>query len=425
MTANLIPRGGGAWVGLLLVGCSHGLASRPSASDEQIPHFVVSIAPVSMMEPSFHISGTIETCGAAGEKLQILVPKCSRYQFTRNGAAIDVGQPGGVDWTCSRFDSSANVLRFDGESSNVGKCEASGGEIYCLNHSAPNPEIVAKQSRYDLRFVLPRGYAALAPAPETPLNNGIAFHLAKLSAPLRHRSRHFAVDYVFPEGFEAEPRYLAFLEAALDSFADAFGEPSFSQIKVGAIRRDEAQGTISGSPAGNLILFSRTAFKDPPKLGGFAALGITADMTEPMRRLVIAHEASHLWFGTQFTGRDGWMVEGIPQYLALLAIRRESAEAFATSVRLFEAVERTLPRAPIPNQPLGDGEPYAQAYWQAPLALLHVGDAAGQDEFVRFIARVFQLDPNPSFSVFDAEFKKAYPGLGAIWDEAWRIQPSQ
>lgn len=257
------------------------------------------------------------------------------------------------------------------------------------------------------------------------MNSGIEFQIARFDAPAVHTIGRYSVEYRFPVGFTPEPELENFIEKTLNNWTDAFGALPFQLVRVGAIRRGEKSGEISGSPAGNLILLSRTALKDKPNLSILKTMGIKYDLTDAMRKLVIAHELSHFWFGTKYLGKDGWMVEGIPNYLGLVAVRKESREQFAELLKFFKTMAAQGPQDAIPNHPFGGGAAYLRAYYQGPLALVQIGDAVGHERLIEFLARAYGNNSDPSFAEMSAAFKREFSSQSDLWDRAWRVGATQ
>lgn len=399
------------------------MASVPAAA-EVAPHIDMLIRPTAISSPSFAVEGIVSYCPES-QKTAFYLPEWTKFAFTRGGAALEVVSEREVELKCTG-DKDADSILFTGSSGlNPRKCAASDGEIYCLNRSYPNPEVFSDFSTYALRFDLPEGYGALAPSPGTKSNAGTQFHIAKLSKPLLRSSKKFSFEYIFPEGFTPEPAYLDFMERTLDGYLDVLGDPGFRNVRIGAIRRGQQSGEISGSPAGNLILFSRTALKDKPNLEGLKQLGINSDVTDAMRRMIIAHELSHFWFGSVYLGKDGWMVEGIPNYLGLTAVRKGSKRDYKEILKMFKYMDAKVPKdVPIPNQPFGGNNRYIAAYYQGALALAKVGDEIGHEKLLRFIADVYTAKQDPAFSDFDDMFRKRYPRSVKLWESAWRLSPT-
>lgn len=398
------------------------LPAQENSSGSQVPVFDLTITPRTMTEVRLGMQGSIAFCRKDGTRVNFSIPEHSSFTFTLNGRPLDVADPKGIIWKCDENNEGGNKIYFKGESSPAKKCAASKGEIYCLNNSAPNPEIYADAARYELNFVLPAEYGALTPDKEIELKTGIQFQLAVFNKPFAHKTDRMSFEYTFPKDFSPEQRYLDFIQSVFGRYAETFGELPYRKLKVGVIRREEAQGTISGAPSGNLILFSRTALKDPPKIELPPDMGITRDLADPMRKLIIAHELSHFWFGDKYAGRAGWMVEGIPQYLGLIEVLRDSAENFAELTKFFEYIAKQPPAEEISNSSLNSPNGYIKAYYQAPVALLHIGNAVGQDKLVELLKDVFSRNADPSFQDFTDKFLALFPSKRELWESEWHLK---
>ena len=384
-----------------------------------------------MNETTFHMSGFVSFCDQkkTNKILQFYLPEHFKGEFKYQKKSIDVNQKEGIELECRSDDPENTRIYFEGTSQIKpnSKCFAGGDEIYCLNRVLPNPEIVTERSLYDLNFDLPEGFRVIFPDSNVSLNNGIAFQIARLNDPEVRKSNGFIVSYYFPQEFETEKMYQEYLERRLDEYRDWFGELAFNRVTVGVIRRDEAVGSISGSPAGNLLLFSRTALRDAPDLKWLKQIGFTKNLTVAFRKLVIAHESSHFWFSDKFNGKDGWMVEGIPNYLALYALRRDADEEtgsaldFDSIMKFFKYMADKVPQEPIPNHPFGGENLYIKAYYQGALALMKIGDSIGHEALIDLIAQVYYKNFDPSFSDFDVYFRKHYPKQIGVWESAWNL----
>lgn len=398
------------------------LPAKEKADEDRVPIFDFTIKPVTMAEANFEMEGTIAFCRKDETRVKFLLPGRSTFTFTLGGKPADPDDPEGLVWKCGENGGEGDLLHFKGESRPARKCSASGEEIYCLNNSAPNPEIYADAAKYNLKFVLPEAYGALAPEKEIELKTGIQFQIAVFGEPRVHKTRAMTFVYTFPKGFSPEEKYLEFIHGTFSHYADIFGKLPFGELKIGAIRREEERGTISGAPSGNLILFSRTALRDQPKLALPPEMGITRDIADPMRKLIIAHELSHFWFGDRYLGRDGWMVEGIPQYLGLYEVLKDSRENFSDLMKFFEYIARQAPAGEIPNSGLNAPDGYIKAYYSAPVALVKIGNEIGHDKLLELLKTVFSKDPDPSFPDFTEEFSGRYPEKLTLWKTAWQLK---
>jgi hypothetical protein len=398
------------------------LAQASANGTTPIPRFELRIKPLTMDEPLFEIGGSVNYCTDEPRRVVFIVPKDSTFRFTRNGSPLDVSPSGGIAWPCDKGVSTSAPVLFQGTSpKSIKRCAASHHEIFCLNNSVPNPEVISDRSTYRLQFDLPKGYSALIPDSSVEMNSGIQFQLAKFHSPRHRKTKRLTFEYRFPLDFSPMESYLGFMEETLEGYLDMFGELPFHVVKVGAIRRGEKTGEISGSPAGNLILFSRTALGDKPNLDGLRGIGIQADVSDALRKMVIAHELSHFWFANSFVGKDGWMVEGIPNYLGLVAVWKSSQADYAELRKFYEYMDSQGPQDSIPNRPFGEGPLYIKAYYQGALALAKLGEAIGHEPIIKMIAAVYHDNSNPEFTDFDRAFKKGFPSKVDLWETSWRV----
>lgn len=216
---------------------------------------------------------------------------------------------------------------------------------------------------------------------------------------------------------------MTFLESTMEKWNEQFGNPGFNVVRIGVIRRGEAKGEINGSPCGNLILLSRSALGGRVDLSGLASMGVGSGDADHFRKLVIAHELSHFWFSVKHTGKDGWMTEGIPQYLGLYAVRLENPENVKSLLAFSECFDKMIAQDAIPNNPFSENRAlYINAYYQGSLALYRIGEMLGHEKLLAFIHAVFVNNRNPDFSEFDQKFAEMYPDKHADWLKAWRIQ---
>lgn len=404
----------------LLICCPWGSAHAEAKTGA---HFELVIKPTSLEKTEFEIRGLTQFAGSGETEVRWVLLPFHRYAFTAKGTPIEV-KPGTPVFLNIR-DNQAETRRihFSGTSRlQTSRCGATDGEIFCLNNSLPNPELETEDdSTYEVKFDLPTGYAGLAADSDVGQKYGLQFQVAKFGQPIQRKSPHFDFEYVLPADFTPDRRYFSFLEATLEKWREFFGELPFKKIKIGAIRRGQTQGDINGSPSGNLILFSRTAFGDKPNQAGLEQMGITRDLADPLRKLIIAHEASHFWFGTAFQGKDGWMVEGIPHYLGLYALRQDGQD-LEDVLKYFKHLDKGGPKGAISNAPFGDGPNYVRAYFQGPLALYTIGEEIGHETLIRFLASIFKREANPAFSSFDQAFRSTFPSKVQLWESAWRLK---
>ncbi len=396
--------------------------SELSASDQR-PFFDFSIKPLSLEQTSFLIKGYVAFPGEGAEMVKLyLMPwhreyrfrVCDRKYMAENAKEIQLNRVAGNPESCK--------LYFEGTSALSGKkCAAADDEIYCLNNCPPNPEVIYDSGLcYKVRFDLPQGYEALAPDATVPLSNGIEFHIARFGKPEDRSTKNFMLHYQFPADFRADARYLSFLEKTLERWTSFFGKPGFSTLKVGAIRRGQGTNEISGSPAGNLILFSRTALGEHIDLSSLKSLGVEGDISESLRQLVIAHELSHFWFSEKYRGKDGWMVEGIPQYLGLYAVQQGNKAACNEVLKLFNYYDSQISQESPALKPFGDGPLYILAYYRGPLVLYRIGEKVGHQNLMEFMTVVYEKNANPSFNDFDVEFRSRFPAEYEFWKNAWK-----
>ena len=394
------------------------------SASEQRPFFDFSLKPVSMEQTSFIIKGYVAFPGEGAEMVKLyLMPwhkeyifrVCDKTYLARNTKEIQLNRvPGNQE---------SRKIYFEGTSTILGKkCAATDDEIYCLNNCPPNPEVIYDSGLcYKVRFDLPQGYEALAPDSTIPLSNGFEFHIARFGKTEDRPTKNFMIHYQFPADFKADARCLSFLEETLEQWTSFFGKPGFSTLKVGAIRRGQGTNEISGSPAGNLILFSRSALGEPVDLSSLKSLGVEGDISESLRKLVIAHELSHFWFSEKYQGKDGWMVEGIPQYLGLYAIQQKDKAACTEVLKFFNYYDSQVPQESAACKPFGDGSLFIMAYYQGPLILYRLGEKVGHGNLIAFITAVYKKNADPSFNDFDGEFKNRFPGEYEFWKKAWKL----
>jgi len=214
------------------------------------PHFDMSIRPISLDCPSFAIKGSIAIPGTGKKIVNLSMMPGLKYKFAVNGSEVVPDEKNVITLECNPMNPESRLIRFEGNSQIQNpKCQAFGDELFCLNNCPPNPEILTDgSSRYKIRFDLPTGYQAITFDSEIPSSIGIQFHIAKFQKPILRKSANFTFEYFFPEGFKAEEQYFDFLEKTLEDRRMYFGDLGFKLIRVGAIRRGEEKGEISGSP---------------------------------------------------------------------------------------------------------------------------------------------------------------------------------
>lgn len=405
---------------IVLSGCTTSTTRRANDLDNlKIPKISISLTPKSMDLLSFQTTGHISPCTKPGQTEKLFLPPGVTLSVSNHGVKLQPDSRNEISVLC---ETSGTQLDFEGSVTlKPGMCEATGDEIYCRPKSYPNPEIFADRIQYDVSFVLPPGFSALTPYASVALNNGMLFQLAKFQTPIFKKSKHISIEYLLPQNFNTDGSKYAFIENTIDAYFDSFGSLPFDSIRIGAIRRGEKSGEIAGSPGGNVILFSRSALGAPVTIRGMEQLGITRDISEALRRMIIAHELSHFWFSDRFLGKDGWMVEGIPNYLGLTAVKNTLAEDFPELLKMFIALDKKGQQTPIPNHPFGDGDNYLKAYYQGPLALYRIGESIGHDSLIRLIADVYKQNADPDFAAFETIFLKRFASHQTVWRTAWRL----
>ncbi|MGE0494556.1 MAG: hypothetical protein AB7S38_35430 [Vulcanimicrobiota bacterium] len=359
---------------------------------DEWPIFRLRVRPQSLATTTFAIRGTV-VLPAHHPPLRLLTQEGQEY-----------GLPEVLPADLREF-SLAGTSRVDHP-----RCQATGDEIYCLTRVGLQPELEVPAALYEVDFELPDGYAALISDPTVPQSQGLVFQVARLAPPFA-RGRF---QFVFPLDFDYEPKYLDWIVDSTSWLEERFGPLGLETIKVGAIGRG-GNTQISGTPSGNLILYSRTA------LGAAVdhrALGPESgpELVEPLRRLVIAHEISHFWFGLRYLGHDGWMVEGIPQYLAWRVVAEEFPIQAPVLLAFFERMARAnskpVAHATLEENPLG-------AYYQGPLVLHQLGEAVGHGELIQMLQAVYKAHNDPTFEDFEREFQTRFPANSRLWAQQW------
>lgn len=371
------------------------LAGTALAQTPTGPRFTMTIAVPAIEKTAFAITGSVEVPARGHAKIPLVLTPGHHYAFSVGGQPVATAAELAVDVPAD----GPGVARigFIGRTDlHSPRCGAAGDEIFCLNHAMPNPEVgVDGDATYRVAFTLPPGYAALAPSPDVTQRNGLQFQIARFAPPLERKTAHLAFRYVLPADFRPDARYFAWLETAMEAWVAAFGAPPFQEVLVGATRRGAKQRDVNGSPSGNLILVSRTALGDAPDVSYLATLGVAGDPSDALRRLVLAHEASHFWFGERLAGKDGWMTEGLPNYLAMALMRREHVDVSAP-LALFRKLAPGGGDGPIPGTPYAeDKKAYSRAYFQGALALWEIGEAIGHDALIALIAEVYRANADP------------------------------
>ncbi len=402
---------------LLALGIATTCAMTAVGIDSKLPVFELNIKPHSLDETIFDIDGFVQTSASS---LSFVLMPWHNYKFDQNGQSIEIKNDTEIRFTENH---SVNRIHFSGTSKMQGpKVAAADGEIYCLNNSIPNPEVNSSGTYYNVHFDLPEGFTALAPDNDVVQLNGLEFQIAKFAKPISVHADKTNIQYCFPEGFQAKPEYLSYIKDQLHADQKQFGKLPFSTIKIGVIRRGGAS-EINGNPSGNLILFSRTAMGDPVTINSLKKFGIDEDITSCLRKLVVAHELAHFWFGSQYLGKDGWMQEGIPQYIGLVAATKSEPEPKAKALLVFfEKMAQRGTTGPIPNSRFQEESPgYERDYFQAPLALYKLGQEIGQDQLLAFLISVYKEKRDPSFDDFDKRFSKEFPKNITLWRKLWQM----
>ncbi|MBS1955296.1 MAG: hypothetical protein JST89_14010 [Cyanobacteria bacterium SZAS-4] len=388
-----------------------------TARDNSLPTFKLTIKPLSMEKTVFDIEGDV---AITAPSLSFVLMPWHAYKFVHDGNKVEVKDSTKIPFSDHR---AANHVQFSGTTEMRGqKCVAADGEIYCLNNSLPNPEVISNGSYYDVSFVLPHGISALAADSEVIQLHGLEFQLAKLSQPIIERLNETRIEFIFPEGFQAKQEYLEYIKECLATDLKQFGKLPFSTIKIGVIRRG-GTSEINGNPSGNLILFSRTALGDPVAINSLSQLDIHEDLSDGLRKLIIAHEVAHFWFGSKYLGQDGWMQEGIPQYIGLVAATKgESEQHVKAMLSFFEKKAERVLSGPIPNTKFEEESPgFERDYYQAPLVLYKLGKQMGHDRLITFLVSVYAEKRDPTFADFDRRFVRDFPSYVPLWRKLWKL----
>jgi hypothetical protein len=392
-------------------------ASAAAGQENSLPVFKLTVTPRSLDKTEFDIDGSVRTTASS---LSFVLMPWHQFKFDQNGHSIEIKNNTEIQFADHR---AVNRVHFVGTTKLQGpKSAAVGEEIYCMNNSLPNPEVNSSGSFYDVRFLLPKGYTALAADRDVIQLNGLEFQIAKFSKPIFEKADSTKIEFCFPEGFQAKQEYLDYIKDQLRADLKQFGKLPFSTIKIGAIRRG-GSSEINGNPSGNLILYSRTALGDPVKLNSLSQLGISEDISDGLRKMVIAHELAHLWFGSQYLGKDGWMQEGIPQYIGLVAaIKGESEPRAKAMLSFFEKMAQRGPSGPIPNSKFEEKSPgFERDYYQAPLGLYKLGEQLGHDQLLAFLISVYKENRDPVFDDFDRKFSREFPNYLPLWRKIWKL----
>ncbi len=401
-------------IALLTLSIPTGYANESMA---QLPQFKLLITPENLHSTKINVDGTVSTSKSS---LQFVLMPWHSYKFDSSGKSIELSDGSKFNFPDSSL---SHIVHFSGSSNmQAPKYFAGSDEIYCLNNSVPNPEVMSDGSYYDVQFQLPDGYSALVADKDVVQQNGLEFQIAKFGKAIIRKADKMTVKFIFPQGFTANEKYLEFIREQVQLDIKLFGRLPFNAIKVGAIRRGGSE-EINGNPSGNLILFSRTALGDPVHLLSPAKMGISEDISDPLRKLIVAHELAHFWFGGRYQGQDGWMQEGLPQFFGLLAAIRSSSPAKAEALKsFFYKMAKNGPKAPIVNSKFSEDEAgYLKSYFQAPVALLLLSEEVGEDKLTHFLLSVYEENSNPKFADFDQKFRAEFPASVSKWREVWQL----
>lgn len=292
-------------------------------------------------------------------------------------------------------------------------------EVYCLNRVFPNPEVEADGAYYKVKFDLPAGYRGLASDPGVRQEHGLAFQIARLQEPKKTRVDSMDVEYNWPQDFNPDARYVAWFEQCLAQDLKLLGPLAISKLRVGAIRRG-GRKEVNGSPSGNLILYSRSALGGEFDPSAPAGLELQSDLSDGLKKLAIARELAHFWYGQAWHGTQGWMTEGVAQYVALVNLRQDPGVNQEDVRKFLEAGGKSV-RGPIPAAGL-EGDDYIRAYYQAPRALWELGEIVGHEKFLRELNYVFAGHPNPEFEDFESYHLTVHPRHKALWKSVWKLE---
>ncbi len=357
---------------------------------------------------SVHLKGELQGCSAQGGPKMLYVPSSPVFRMSLNGKefASHLGEIHLDDWNC--YEEGDQRFLFEGQGRLAHpRCETREDEVYCLNNSLIHPVVDSGRQRFEARFEVPEGFSVLKPSDGSLHHHGYSFQVARLQEEEKvSLPGNLDVEFFWPQGFTPKKHLLDYLLASL-GFAHKIGLGlPFQTIRVGAIRRGQEKGEISGSPAGNLLLFSRTALGDPASVGSLQALGIS---TDAMRKLVLGHEPLHFFFAAEFRGRDGWMTEGISNYISTVFLMQKSPSEGEEILKLLEYVNSQLgPQSPM-NLPYGGGRNYLLAYYRAPLLLYRIGEVLGHETLIQFLMNSFRKNPDPDFASLHQDFQAQFP----------------
>jgi hypothetical protein len=398
-----------------LMGTGLFFSASPALANESVPKYKLEIKIPELTQPVIKIDGSVVN-SIVNSRFAILPGQV--YKFDVDGKTIEV-----VDGQPIKQPASLPV-HFVGTTTLVptAKVQATKDEFYCLNKVYPNPEVYSDGGLYECAFSVPPGFSILWPHSTVVQRNGLEFQVAKMSPPKIVDAKTMAIQLQMPADFQPDKTYLQFIGSVLDKYVDRFGGLAFSTLQVGAIKRG-GDTEINGSASGDLILFSRTALGAPLNQSSAHPDDSKIDLTNALRRMVIAHELAHLWYGERFQSDEAWFIEGVPQYLGLL----ESAQSVSPeqSAALFAFMRKraeTVAHNPILQASLESKEGFVQAYYAAPLALYDIGEKVGHERLIKLLVEISNEKPKVTFADFDKAFKQKFPQSVNDWNQLWQVQ---
>jgi hypothetical protein len=187
--------------------------------------------------------------------------------------------------------------------------------------------------------------------------------------------------------------------SATSLFNSRFGTLPFSEMKITAL---PMTSQVIGFPG--IFTIDETLYKNPDR-----------DLFE----LTIVRESAHQWFYSILGSNhltDPWIDEGFTQYATWLYYRERYGSSTALPM-LNSFIEQwdQVKRENIPlNKPVSfyeDEQYQAMIYGRAPLFLIEIGNAMGEQEFHRFIRKLFA---EYSHTIIDTEtFREELKGFTA------------
>lgn len=170
---------------LIFIDCSHEQRRTTSSTPgKEIPSISFEIQPISLVRGQLKEVGRISGPCAGAETANIYLPLQSDFQLDKQ---IKSDASGNHKVTC---ENGQFEVTFKGLLTiSKGRCQALEDELYCLNNSAPNPEVDSEKSYYNVDFKLPDEFSALTPDSKIALNHGYQFQIAKLNLPLKRCRR--------------------------------------------------------------------------------------------------------------------------------------------------------------------------------------------------------------------------------------------